>query len=150
MLPADRAAMIRGMVDGLAARLEQQPGDLDGWLRLARARLVLGEPAKARDAFQKAAALKPDDVAIRREHARAAVAAAPSDEPVAPEVADAMAQLLRLDGGDPDALWYGGLARAQAGDASGARALLGRLLPLLPAGSERSRAVQQRLKDLGG
>ena len=38
----DRAAMIRGMVDGLAQRLEQDGDDLQGWLRLARARLVLG------------------------------------------------------------------------------------------------------------
>ena len=39
----DRQAMIRGMVDGLAQRLEQEGGDLGGWLRLARARMVLGE-----------------------------------------------------------------------------------------------------------
>ncbi|MAK61576.1 MAG: c-type cytochrome biogenesis protein CcmI [Ponticaulis sp.] len=34
---------IRGMVDGLAARLQDDPNDLQGWLRLIRARTVLGE-----------------------------------------------------------------------------------------------------------
>src|SRR5690606_31367180 len=32
----ERAGMIRGMVEGLAARLEKEPGDADGWTRLAR------------------------------------------------------------------------------------------------------------------
>lgn len=51
---ADRTAMIRGMVDGLAARLEEDSEDGQGWLRLARARLVLGEPGKALEAAQQA------------------------------------------------------------------------------------------------
>ncbi len=56
MSPAERDAMIRGMVEGLAARLEDQPGDADGWRRLARAYEVLGEPEKAKDALAQAEA----------------------------------------------------------------------------------------------
>lgn len=41
--PEDRQAMIVGMVDGLAARLEETPDDPDGWVRLLRARQVLGQ-----------------------------------------------------------------------------------------------------------
>jgi cytochrome c-type biogenesis protein CcmH len=44
---ADRKAMIRSMVDGLAARLAQSPNDPDGWLRLIRAWAVLGDRDKA-------------------------------------------------------------------------------------------------------
>ncbi len=36
MPPEDRQAMIRGMVERLAARLEAEPNDIDGWLRLIR------------------------------------------------------------------------------------------------------------------
>lgn len=54
----DRAGMVRGMVDGLAARLEKEPDDLDGWLRLARAYEVLGEIDKAKSAFARAEALR--------------------------------------------------------------------------------------------
>lgn len=54
MPPADRDAMIRGMVDRLADRLKQSPQDRDGWLRLVRAYAVLGDPAKARTAADEA------------------------------------------------------------------------------------------------
>ena len=41
-LPADQQdEMIRAMVDGLAARLQEQPVDPQGWQRLIRSRLVL-------------------------------------------------------------------------------------------------------------
>jgi cytochrome c-type biogenesis protein CcmH len=50
----DREAMIRGMVDGLAQRLEQDGGDLQGWLRLAQARMVLGERDAALAALRSA------------------------------------------------------------------------------------------------
>jgi cytochrome c-type biogenesis protein CcmH len=54
MRPADQQAMIRGMVDGLAKKLEQNPRDEAGWLRLMRARTVLGESADARSARESA------------------------------------------------------------------------------------------------
>ena len=56
MSPAERDAMIRGMVEGLAERLKDQPDDADGWRRLARAYEVLGEPEKAKDALAQAEA----------------------------------------------------------------------------------------------
>jgi cytochrome c-type biogenesis protein CcmH len=53
MSPADRSAMIRDMVDGLARRLEQSPRDADGWIKLIRSRIVLGEIEQARRAFSR-------------------------------------------------------------------------------------------------
>lgn len=50
----DRMAFIRSMVDQLAARLDGQPADLEGWLRLARAYSVLQEPENARAALERA------------------------------------------------------------------------------------------------
>lgn len=50
MSGADRSAMIHGMVDRLAARLKQDGSDVDGWLRLVRAYMVLNEPEKSRAA----------------------------------------------------------------------------------------------------
>lgn len=43
----DREQMVRGMVDRLATRLEDEPNDLEGWQRLLRAYRVLGETEKA-------------------------------------------------------------------------------------------------------
>ena len=54
MTPDDRQAMIRGMVDKLQARLEDEPNDVDGWIRLMRSRLVLGEEDAARTALRRA------------------------------------------------------------------------------------------------
>jgi cytochrome c-type biogenesis protein CcmH len=56
MSPEERMAMIRGMVERLAARLEQNPGDKEGWTRLARAYEVLGEADKAQAARARATA----------------------------------------------------------------------------------------------
>jgi len=56
MSPEERQAMIRGMVDRLAVRLEQNPNDKEGWARLARAYDVLGETEKAQAARARAAA----------------------------------------------------------------------------------------------
>ena len=53
MLPAERSAMIRGMVDGLANRLEQSPHDADGWIKLIRSRMVLGESNLAKQALRR-------------------------------------------------------------------------------------------------
>jgi cytochrome c-type biogenesis protein CcmH len=47
MNEADRGAMIRGMVDRLATRLKQNGDDVEGWLRLVRAYMVMGERDKA-------------------------------------------------------------------------------------------------------
>ena len=46
--------MIRGMVERLAARLQQDGSDVDGWIRLVRSYLVLGESDKARAALTDA------------------------------------------------------------------------------------------------
>ncbi len=60
MDPDQQAAFIRSMVARLAERLETEPGDFQGWLRLARAYGVLREPAKAETALARAAALVQD------------------------------------------------------------------------------------------
>jgi cytochrome c-type biogenesis protein CcmH/NrfG len=59
--------MIRGMVDRLAARLREDGSDVDGWLRLLRSYMVLGEADKARAAADEARnALKGDADKLRR------------------------------------------------------------------------------------
>src|SRR5207237_3580602 len=54
MNEADRGAMIRGMVDRLATRLKQNGDDVEGWLRLVRAYMVMGERDKAVSALSDA------------------------------------------------------------------------------------------------
>ncbi|MBM3576103.1 MAG: c-type cytochrome biogenesis protein CcmI [Alphaproteobacteria bacterium] len=66
-MPADqRQAMIRGMVDRLASRLEAKGDDVEGWLKLIRAYSVLAETEKAKRAVtdaRRALASKQEDMA---------------------------------------------------------------------------------------
>ncbi len=58
MSAGDQQQMIRGMVNRLAERLQNEPDDLEGWKRLERAYRVLGENDKANDAAAKIRALQ--------------------------------------------------------------------------------------------
>jgi cytochrome c-type biogenesis protein CcmH len=71
----DRAAMIRSMVQRLADRLEHEPGDVDGWLRLGRAYGVLGEQQKSLDAYRRATEADPKREDARTAYANARLAA---------------------------------------------------------------------------
>src|SRR5471032_1513043 len=54
MTDAERQAMIHSMVDRLATALKANPHDSGGWVRLMRARMVLGEKDQAAAAYQDA------------------------------------------------------------------------------------------------
>jgi cytochrome c-type biogenesis protein CcmH len=75
MTETERTAMISSMVEGLAERLARNGADLEGWLRLARARAVMGEPAKAAEALSRAGEIFKDDrsALARIEQARLAL-----------------------------------------------------------------------------
>jgi cytochrome c-type biogenesis protein CcmH len=83
--PEQQDAMIRGMVDRLAARLKTDGSDLDGWIRLVRSYHVLGESDKADAAIadaRRALAAYPEklarlDQALRNEGAVARVSPRP-------------------------------------------------------------------------
>lgn len=54
MSEADRGAMVEGMVAGLAAKLEENPDNPDGWIMLVRSYSVLGKEDKAKVAYETA------------------------------------------------------------------------------------------------
>ena len=62
---ADRQAMIEGMVGRLASRLKDNPRDAEGWMRLIRSRMVLGERAKAQVDLESALTAFQDNSAER-------------------------------------------------------------------------------------
>lgn len=70
MSAEDRARTIQAMVDGLAARLKDNPDDLQGWLRLGRSYVVLGQRDKAVAAFDQALVHFKDDFAALAELTR--------------------------------------------------------------------------------
>jgi cytochrome c-type biogenesis protein CcmH len=65
MTDEQRAAMIRGMVARLSDQLHADGNNVDGWLRLVRAYVVLGDRDKAKgaaDEARHALASRPDDI----------------------------------------------------------------------------------------
>lgn len=147
LTPADREQAIRGMVEGLAARLKENPTDRAGWLRLANAWKVLGEHASAVDAYAKADALGPVDTRILADWVEAHVRQLKPGETPSPL---AVAVLQRLEKAEPRnalALFYLGAADFAAGDKPAAARRWQTLLALLPADAPIRPMLEQRIKE---
>ena len=149
MSASDRTAMIRTMVAGLAERLKDEPDDLGGWQRLARSYGVFGETEKARDAFAHLAKKQPNNVKALSDYAGALAGLMPKGSPIPPELAELGDQILALDPGHTSALWFTGMAQAQAGDQKGARERWTRLLAQLDPKSPLHATVEKNIKALG-
>jgi cytochrome c-type biogenesis protein CcmH len=147
MSSEERAAMIRGMVDGLAERLAREPNDAAGWMRLGRAYEVLGESERARDAWQRAAELKPDDRGALAGYARSMLAAAGAGMPP-PEFTAVASALLAAAPEAPEALWFGGIAARANGDAATAARMWRSLRARLPEGAPLRAEVERALASL--
>lgn len=149
--PTDKAGaqgeMINRMVAGLAAKLEQNPGDADGWIKLSRSYRVLNQFDKAKAAAEKAIALKPKDAAPLLALGDAQLAAAKDDQLPADFLAT-MGKVLAIDPNHADALYYSGAGALQAGQPAKARELWTKLLNQLPADSQDRADIQKQLDAL--
>jgi cytochrome c-type biogenesis protein CcmH len=63
--PGEQDAMVAGMVERLATRLKQNPRDADGWIRLMRSRMVLGQTKAANEALRSGLAAFEGDAAAQ-------------------------------------------------------------------------------------
>jgi cytochrome c-type biogenesis protein CcmH len=147
LAPGEQQAAIRSMVDGLAQRLQANPTDGTGWRRLGRAYRVLGEPAKAAEAYGRAAALAPDDPVPLVDRAEALETTA--DGTLPPAAAEAYRKALSLDPNQPQALWSLGQAEAAAHHPAEARVYWARLLKVLEPGTARYAEVERSIAGLG-
>ncbi len=148
--PEQRQQAIRGMVEGLAARLKDNPQDRAGWLRLANAWKVLGEYGSAADAYGHADALAPVDARQLADWAEAEVR---QIKPGAPPPPPAVAVLERLEKAEPRnalALFYLGAASFAAGDKKAAAQRWKTLLALLPPDAPIRGLLEQRIKEAEG
>ncbi len=148
MSPEEQRAMIASMVDRLAARLEQQPDDIEGWRMLARSYRVLGRREEAAEVYGTLARKLPEDVEAQLDYALALLETVPAEDPLPEQVVAAFETVRNLDTDQPDALFYLGLAAAQRGDAARARELWERLLSMLPAETPQYEEVKKQLDAL--
>ncbi len=146
MDPAARDAMVRSMVARLAEKLEKEPNDADGWLRVGRAWLVLKEAGKSASAYDKAAALRPGDTGLRLEQAIAIIDTLDDTAPV-PELAESYLAQAKLTSPDrPEIYWYLGIAAARRGARATALAHWRQVLGMLRSDSPDRAMVQQAIK----
>ena len=148
--PDQRAAMIHSMVAKLAAEMAARPGDLSGWLRLARAYEVLGEGKKAADAYARAEKLSPQDPQIVLSEAEALIAGHDLHDPIPPRAVALFERAETLAPDTPAALWYLGLAAAQAHQPAKATDYWERLMKALPADSPDRQTVAAALDAIKG
>ncbi len=70
--PSQQSEMVKGMVERLAARLKSNPKDANGWMRLMRARMVLGDTDAAAQALRSGLAAFKGDAGAQAQLNRAA------------------------------------------------------------------------------
>ena len=153
MSPDEQTAMIRGMVDKLQARMDENGSDVEGWLRLAQARLVLGEPDRAKATYQKALELHPDEPALLKGYAAVLVGPAPSgaDLPKVDDQANALlTRAVKLQPDDPEIWWLLGIRALQDGRTADARAAWEKVLARLDPSQPEYREIKGRVESLGG
>ena len=132
MAPEDREAAIRSMVEGLAARLEENPEDVAGWRMLARSQGVLGQLEESAAAYQE---IFKRDAGTRDDFRAAALTLVR----IHGEQGDEDGQLISIlettlerFPGDPLALYQLGVAKRAAGEPEEALALWRELLAAMP------------------
>lgn len=146
-LSRERLAALAGMIE---ARLQESPGEIEGWRLLATLYPRLGRAEDAHAAYRRAMAL------ARAEPARAAAIAiaygealfAASDGMVTPGARAAFEDALEFDPGSPPARYYLGLAQLQAGDARGALAMWAALEKDAPADAPWLASLRSRIERL--
>ena len=148
MPPAEREKTIRSMVAQLAAKLQTQPNDVDGWMQLGRSYLALGEKEKAADAYQHAASLKPDDVTIKLREMEALLTGLKGSDPLPDRAVTLLHEVQTVSPNQPEALWYLGIVAARAGKPAEARDDWTRLLAQLPADGADAKMVKAALKQI--
>ncbi len=143
---AIKMAEINKMVSGLAEKLKNHPDDAQGWLMLGRSYDVLEQHTQAIEAFAHAYQLLGDQPEILLLYADALGYV--NDRNLTGKPSELIFKALALEPDNMKALWLGGMAKAQQGDAITAKTLWKKLETLLPPSSEYQQEIQSLLAKL--
>ena len=138
-----KLAEINKMVGGLAEKMKANPDDAKGWLMLGRSYKALDQFPKAVDAFANAYRLLGDQAEVMLLYADAIAYA--NDKNLAGKPTELVFKALALEPDNMNALWLGGMAKAQQGDPATAIKLWKKLETLLPPNSEPLQEIQDLL-----
>ena len=136
------------LVEGLDARLQEQPDDPAGWYLLGQSYMSLGRYADARRAFSEGLALDPaPGTDMKLAFAEAQTLTDP--QALLGDAGQIFEDALEVEPDNATALWYGGLAAAATQRPNIARSRWSRLLQLDPPQALRD-VLEQHLNALGG
>ena len=139
---------VEAMVASLAATLDDEPANAEGWLLLARSQVVLERFDEALAAFERAHALLGDEPSLLTDWAEAEAGAAGNRFPA--RALDHLDRALEIDPDHEKALWLGGFAAVQSRRTDIAVARWERLLERQPPGSQEASIVTELLAQVRG
>ena len=145
---AETTQSMEAMVASLAASLDEDPTNAEGWLLLARSEVVLERFEAAIVAFERAHGLLGDDPSLLTDWAEAEAAVEGNRFPQS--ALDRLDRALELDPDHEKALWLGGFAAAQNRRTDIAVARWERLLAGQPPGSREASIVAEMLARVRG
>jgi cytochrome c-type biogenesis protein CcmH len=148
MTEEQRTAFIDSMVFGLAARLKDQPGDVDGWLKLGNAYEQLGRHDDARGAWREAANRAPERLDAQLAYA-SALAPLAEQAPLPADFGIIVDRIRKLSPDNGLGLYCAGLIARAKGDKAGAKALWQQVIPLTPEGSPQRKELEDKIAALG-
>jgi cytochrome c-type biogenesis protein CcmH len=139
------AEQIAAMVEKLAEHLKAKPDDAQGWFMLARAYVVMGKPADAVSAFDRASKLRPDDADLLADYADAMAMA--HGRSLEGEPAKLVERALKADPANPKALALAGTVAFDRKDYQGAVGYWEALAKLAPPDSQFAQQLQTSLAE---
>lgn len=140
------AADIEGMVAKLAARMQQNPDDMNGWLMLARSYKMLGRYAESVEAYSKAEPVIEKDPELLASYAETLAMA--SGKGLSGKARELIDKALKLDPQHGHTLFLAGAAAMEAGDAKNGIAYWEALLPQVEAGSELDQMLRNGIEQM--
>jgi len=143
--PEVSAQQIDAMVARLAAKLRENPDDVDGLKLLGRSYMVLGRFPEAVAAYAKAAEKSPRDAQLLTDFADAL--AMTRSEKLAGEPERLVQRALEIEPNNLKALALAGTAAYERQDYAKAAELWSRMLPLVPADSEDARMISGNVEE---
>jgi cytochrome c-type biogenesis protein CcmH len=150
MTPEQRKAFIESMVERLAAKMKEEPENLEGWIRLANAYGVLEKRAEARAAWAEAARRAPSRLDVQLDYAGALIQGRQDWAKTLPaEFPEAVKRIRTLDPENPLGLFYSGVVARAEGRPEEAKALWQKVLALMPEGSPERQQLQREIDTLG-
>jgi len=138
------SAEIDAMIDGLRAKLAENPNDLEGWMLLARTLRATQQFPAALEALETAERLSPDNPFITVDRVETQIYMSP-DGAITPEMTSTLQQALETQPDLQKALWLLGIAAFQAGDDAFAISYWETLLGQVEPGSNVARSVQAQI-----